>query len=200
MGARGLMAAGVPPQPRWLLIIKGVIILLSIIVLALSAYSLSLYSGYYYYSGGAPGYLIFLAVKTWIIYGASIAIELKAPQYYYRIVFLIAYSLSAIFWLSGWAWAASWAAALLDYAYYSNSFGGAMAGNAAIGAIIWVLVVVNLVFFILASCRDNTTANVELGHTQKHSHPQGPAAPVQQESYTGQPQPGYPQQQSHNQP
>lgn len=61
MGARGLIAVGVPPQPRWLLVVKGLMIFLSVIVLALSAYALSLYQGYYYYGGsGVPGYLIFL--------------------------------------------------------------------------------------------------------------------------------------------
>ncbi|KAM0810526.1 hypothetical protein AB5N19_10875 [Seiridium cardinale] len=197
MGVRGLMAVGPPQTPAWLLIIKGVILLLSVIVLALSAYALSLYNNYYYYSGGAAGYLIFLVIKTWIIYGASIAIELKAPRYYYRLAFLIAYILSCIFWLSGWAWAASWASAFLAYSIYGydNKLGGAMAGCAAIGAIIWILAIVNLVMFIIASCRENASAgNVELGHAQKHSMPQGQTAPVQQQ-YTGQPQQGYPQQQ-----
>lgn len=63
MGVKGLLAVGNPPVPKWLLIVKGVIILLSIIVLALSAYALSLSRQYYYYGGGAPGYLIFLVSR-----------------------------------------------------------------------------------------------------------------------------------------
>ena len=41
MGARGLIAVGVPPQPLWLLFIKIAILVLSIVVLALGAYILS---------------------------------------------------------------------------------------------------------------------------------------------------------------
>ena len=61
MAIRGLTAPGVPPQPKWLIYIKGAIILLAIIILALAAYALSLYGDYsYYYSAGAPGYLLFV--------------------------------------------------------------------------------------------------------------------------------------------
>lgn len=60
MGAKGLVAVGIPPAlPRWLLYVQGAIMVLSIIVLALSAYAISLLGDGYYY-GGAPGYLIFL--------------------------------------------------------------------------------------------------------------------------------------------
>ncbi|ETS83146.1 hypothetical protein PFICI_05022 [Pestalotiopsis fici W106-1] len=183
MGAKGLIAVGIPPAlPRWLLYVQGAIIVLSVIILALSAYALSLFSGYGYSPGGAPGYMIFLAIKSWIIYGATIFFVLKASQLYFRIGLLIAYVLSAIFWLAGWAWAASWAAAILGY-YRGNSlaskFGGAMAGNAAIGAVVWVLVIVNLVFFIMASVRDESSAaNVELGQPQKQSQPMATTQPT----------------------
>jgi hypothetical protein len=61
MGARGLLAHGVPPMPQWLIFVKGAIIVLSLIILALSAYAISLTGSYtYYYSSGVPGYLIFL--------------------------------------------------------------------------------------------------------------------------------------------
>ncbi|KAK6853083.1 hypothetical protein PG995_009895 [Apiospora arundinis] len=49
MAIRGLMAPGVPPQPKWLIFIKGAIILLAVIVLALAAYALSLFGDYSYY-------------------------------------------------------------------------------------------------------------------------------------------------------
>lgn len=59
-----------------------------------------------------------------------------------------------------------------------------MAGNAAIGAVIWILCVINLIFFILASCRDNNAGgNVELGSTQKQDHNQGQAPYTQQPVY-----------------
>lgn len=54
MGAQGLVATGVPPQPVWLLYIKIAILVLSLVVLALSAYSLSLFPV------GAGGFDIFI--------------------------------------------------------------------------------------------------------------------------------------------
>jgi len=59
---RGLTAKGVPPHPRWLLYIKITILVLSLIVLALAAYSLSLFGQYAGVIGGtgAGGYLIFV--------------------------------------------------------------------------------------------------------------------------------------------
>ncbi|KAH8680963.1 hypothetical protein BX600DRAFT_428937 [Xylariales sp. PMI_506] len=188
MGAQGLISQGVPPLPRWLLFVKGAIILLSVIVLALAAYAMSLYSGLLIYSGGAPGYLIFDAIVSWIVFGISLALELKAPQYYYRIALLIPYVLLCIFWLSGWAWAASWAGVWLAYDlddYYGyNRFGGAMAGCAAIGAIVWVLCIVNLIFFIMACVRNpSTQPNVELGQGQKYGEQPGYPQQPQQQNY-----------------
>ena len=58
---RGLTGKGVPPQPTWLVIIKGVIIVLSLIILGLAAYAISLTGGYTgYYGSGAPGFMIFI--------------------------------------------------------------------------------------------------------------------------------------------
>lgn len=54
MGGKGLIATGAPPEPAWLLYIKGAIIVLSLIILALSAYALSAII-----DGGAPGFTIF---------------------------------------------------------------------------------------------------------------------------------------------
>ena len=65
MALSGLTAQGVPPQPKWLIFIKGAIILLAAVILALAAYALSLYSDIsYYYSAGAPGYLLFVVSPT----------------------------------------------------------------------------------------------------------------------------------------
>jgi hypothetical protein len=54
MGAQGLIAVGVPPQPLWLLYIKIAILVFSLIVLAIAAYALSL-NPY-----GAGGFNIFV--------------------------------------------------------------------------------------------------------------------------------------------
>ncbi|KAI0132606.1 hypothetical protein BJ170DRAFT_254808 [Xylariales sp. AK1849] len=189
MGFKGLIARGVPPLPKWLLWVKIAIIVLSVIILALAAYALSLYSGYYYYSGGAPGYLIFLVIMTWIIYGISIALELAAPQYYYRIALFIAYIISCIFWLSGWAWSAAWAGAVLGfYDGLGNTFGSAMGACAGLGAIVWILCILNLVLFSLGCVRSEGSThagNVELGHAQKQDQNQTPYA---QHQHTGQPE------------
>lgn len=65
MGMHGLTAKGVPPQPKWLLIIKAVIVFLSVVILALSAYAISLTGGYgYYYGSGAAGFMIFIVSLT----------------------------------------------------------------------------------------------------------------------------------------
>lgn len=53
---KGLMAKGVPPQPAWLLYIKIAILVLSVIILALSAYACSLV----YWASGVPAYMIFI--------------------------------------------------------------------------------------------------------------------------------------------
>lgn len=62
MSARGLTAKGVPSQPRWLLYLKIAILVLSLVVLALAAYSISLFGSYYGLVGGtgAGGFLIFV--------------------------------------------------------------------------------------------------------------------------------------------
>lgn len=67
---------------------------------------------------------------------------------YYRLVAVIAYALSIIFWLSGWAWCASWAGAYLSLADYygidglsydnfAKKEGGSLAACAGLGAIVW---------------------------------------------------------------
>jgi hypothetical protein len=235
MGVKGLYAKGPPAGPVWLLYMKIAIIVLSLIVLALAAYSISVYgkyvgSAYFVGYSGASGLLIFVVIKTWIIYGALLFFELKAPQYYYRLIGLIGYSLGVIFWLSGWAWAASYAAFWLSLGRYcysglyctdasdsnTRAFGGAMAGCAAIGAVIWVLSIVNLVFFVRGSLADEgtpavTAHNAELGHVPKQAEAQAqpvyggqppqqaygqqPAYGQQQPAYGAQPQQAYPPQQ-----
>lgn len=51
----GLLAKGVPPQPLWLLYIKGGILFLSLIIFCLSCFTLSRW-------GGGPGGLTLWAV------------------------------------------------------------------------------------------------------------------------------------------
>ncbi|RYP09291.1 hypothetical protein DL764_001338 [Monosporascus ibericus] len=175
MGSKGLVAKGPPQLPGWVLYTKGAIILLSILILALAAYALSVHGGYsYYYSSGAPGFLIFLAIYSWIVYGGTTVVEIWYAQWYYRVVVLVAYILAVILWLSAWAWAASWGSFILAYANYYEPYqryGSVVAACAGLGAIVWVIIIVNLVFFMRACLRDSgQSGNVELKETQKPQH------------------------------
>jgi membrane protein implicated in regulation of membrane protease activity len=86
-------------------------------------------------------------IKTFIVIGGALAIEIWFPHMFYRLVALIAYILSIIFWLSAWAWAASTAALWLSTSCYfgtcsspssyASREGGALAGCAGLGAIVW---------------------------------------------------------------
>lgn len=215
MGAQGLVAVGVPPQPLWLLYIKIAILVISLVVLALSAYSLSVFPI------GAGGMDIFLAIFSWLVYGTAGALELWAPQYHYRIGALIGYILSVIFWLAAWAWSASEASVWLS-AYRGThgpitNAGGALAGCAALGAAAWVLTIVHLVFFIRACVMETTDPSqaelgqvkVEAGAVPQQQYqqpyppqqqqpqaypPQQPYVPEAQQPYVQQQQQPYPQQ------
>jgi hypothetical protein len=93
---------------------------------------------------------------SFIVYGGAAALEIKFPQYFYRIGALVGYILTVIFWLSGWAWSASAASAWLRSASYSDdvddvlgrlvmgsiykdnkAVGGSFAACAALGAVTW---------------------------------------------------------------
>ncbi|KAL1866374.1 hypothetical protein VTK73DRAFT_4752 [Phialemonium thermophilum] len=195
--ARGLLAKGVPPGAAWLLYLRIAILVLSLIILALAAYAVSLFSV------GAGAFLIFVTIKTMLIFGAAVAIEIWAPQYYYRIGALVAYILGVIFWLSGWAWAASSAAFWLSWGLdnYNNHEGGALAACAGLGALTWVLTIVNLGFFIRGCLVDPDGAGAihqaELGQVKQD--PAQAYQPVQlDQSYQYPPQ-GPPQQQQQQQ-
>lgn len=84
---------------------------------------------------------------SFIVYGGAAALEIKFPQYFYRIGALVGYILTVIFWLSGWAWSADAASAWLRVAshyvawgsFYKDhkAVGGSFAACAALGAVTW---------------------------------------------------------------
>lgn len=76
------------------------------------------------------------AILNFIVYGTTGALELWAPQYFYRIGALIGYILTVIFWLTAWAWSASDASAWISLLGY-RALGGALGGCAGLGAIAW---------------------------------------------------------------
>ncbi|KAI1635384.1 hypothetical protein F4809DRAFT_453196 [Biscogniauxia mediterranea] len=194
MPTNGLVAHGAPPLPRYVLYLEAAIILLSIIILALAAYGISLYgNGEYYYSSGVPGFLIFVVILTWIVYGGSFVFSRVAPRLYFRIIVIAGHILSLIFWLTGWAWAASSAAYVLSFDKYHGSdsvggpwktFGSVMGACAGLGALEWILCIIALVVLTRACLRNpdsNSTSVVELNHAQKHR------ADAPGQGYTSQP-------------
>ncbi|KAJ4413911.1 hypothetical protein N0V85_003376 [Neurospora sp. IMI 360204] len=178
--ARGLTAVGVPPFPSWILYIRIAILVLSLVLLGVAAWAVSLVgvggSAAYGYTG-ASGMMVFVTIWSLVVYGGSLGFQFGAPHLFYRIVGLILYSLAVIFWLVGWAYAASQAALVLDwYGGYGgvNDYGSALAVCAGLGAVAWVLSIIDLVFFILACVREVTApklSQAELGQVQ-------PTAPV----------------------
>ncbi|KAH7261484.1 uncharacterized protein BKA55DRAFT_561458 [Fusarium redolens] len=160
----GLTVTGVPKMPFWFTILRGAAIVLSLGVLITAAYHLSLLGSWaQYYGGSGPaGFLIFDAIFTWLVLGSMLASEYFAPHLYMRLLFFGSLVLTAIFWLSAWAWAASWAADFYrvydDYglgrANGLDAWGATLAAGAALGAVTWVLVVVFTVFFVRACLAD----------------------------------------------
>ncbi|KAH7160240.1 hypothetical protein B0J13DRAFT_124827 [Dactylonectria estremocensis] len=215
-GTQGLTATGVPPLPFFVTIIRGVIIVFSLGALIAAAYNLSLFGGAsLYLSGysGPAGFIIFDAIFTFLIVGGMLVSEFFAPQLYYRIAFIIGLILNAIFWLSAWAWAASVASSFFSYynsydGYYRSksldAYGGSMAACAALGAVVWVLVIVTIVFFIkscMASPQSQTYSprtevQAELGEPK----PEGQQYPPQQYPPQQYPPQQYPPQQYPPQP
>ncbi|KAK4121817.1 hypothetical protein N657DRAFT_635302 [Parathielavia appendiculata] len=154
MGMRGLTAVGVPPQPHWLLYIKVAVLVLAVIVIALAAWAMSLYNGGYP-GGFAGGMDHFIAILSFAVYGSAIGLEFAAPRFFYRIVYLVGYGLTVIFWLAAWAWSASSASAWISW---SAQIGGALAGCAALGAVAWILTMVHLARFIRACTADTVSS------------------------------------------
>ncbi|KAK3688066.1 hypothetical protein B0T22DRAFT_143618 [Podospora appendiculata] len=213
MSTQGLLAKGVPAlQPAWLLFVKIAILVLSIIILGLAAWALSIFGGLASglgYSGGAAGFAVFVTIWTFIVYGGTIAIEMVATHLFYRIAGVVLYSLSIIFWLTAWAYAASQASTWNSAASLFGDFGGgfdnsfkkegsALGAVAGLGALVWILSIVHFVFFIKAALADSEGSganNAELGQVKPAEFVQ--PAPVQaaypQQQYPQQPQ--QPQQQ-----
>jgi hypothetical protein len=166
MGAQGLTARGAPAnQPPFLFYLKIAILVLSFIILAMAAWSIAIFNSWVGYLGGngVGGLVIFVVIKTWLIYGIMMFLEFKANHLFYRIVAVVLYSISIIFWLSAWAYSASLAGFWLSYTCYGGfcdntwtSEGAALAVCAALGAVVWVLSIVHLVFFIRACLNDTT--------------------------------------------
>jgi hypothetical protein len=181
-------AAHVPSQPLWTVIIKGFILLLAIITLALSAYAISYWGGGY----GGFGLNIFTSLLTFIAFTYIFLTAFKFTNAYNMWAQLGLEIALVIFWLSTFAAIAAVAAAFdyydgSSYYYYgykrdvsthdlskriSYSSNGETAvacvkAAAALGAFAWVLSIISLVFF----CKSSTFT-----HPFAH-HPQSPPNP-----------------------
>lgn len=186
MGVEGLVAKNPPAVPKWLFFLQVGIIVLSFGCLIAGAVNVSSFGGWARYSAssGPGGFLIFDAIFTWIIVGTMIAFERFAPQFYLRLTYVVLLPLSAIFWLSAWAWAASVASV---WSGYDSSFWGgelsrysaSIAACAALGAFTWVAVVALTILYVLACFRDSseTPSQTEMGMSSK-AEPAPAAAPA----------------------
>jgi lysylphosphatidylglycerol synthetase-like protein (DUF2156 family) len=118
------------------------------------------------------------------VFGGALAIERWAPQFYYRVGFLVGHILTVIFWLTGWAWAASWAAYILSFDNYDSydsirgawkAFGQSIAACAGLGALVWVLCIIALVVHCWAcmrSTKPTPNPNVEFANPFKPTEAQ----------------------------
>lgn len=132
-----------------------------------------------------------------IIYGLVLFIELRAQQWFFRIGAFVAYLLGIIFWLSGWAWAASWAG-IYNVSYYGygftynyGPFGPVLAAIAGLGALVWILSIVNFVIFVRA-CLADPEGNGAAAATGVSAAEMGAVKPEAQ--VTSYPEPAYGQQ------
>ncbi|KAI0553577.1 hypothetical protein F4679DRAFT_529653 [Xylaria curta] len=186
MSSDRLVARGVPTYPKFFVYVVGLIILLSTVVLALAAYAESL-SGNYYYESDVPCFLLFVSIWTLLIYGGLLVIERCVPRFYYRIVFIIGQLLSVIFWITAWAWAASWASYTLSFDNYSSydkirgawmTYGKIIAACAGIGAGVWVFCIFAVIMFCSACKRSSTLAPTDDMELANISSSQGKSQPV----------------------
>ncbi|KAI0151587.1 hypothetical protein GGR57DRAFT_470787 [Xylariaceae sp. FL1272] len=133
--------------PKRFIILRIVQLVLGVIVLGLTAYSLAVFP----VSGAALG--IFTAIVTLISSIYILVAHYGPPRAYNYWAILGLDIFLVLFWLISFAVLASQAAAVLsvasyydgDYVAISNTFGGILAAAAGIGALLWVFYVATLV-------------------------------------------------------
>lgn len=191
------------PVPRFYFLLKVVQIILAFIVLVAVAASIGLESGYGYFGG--PAYAIFVAIATFLINGYYIFSTRSSPNLYHKIPVLVLDVFLFIWWISCWttlAYWAAWASIFQDDLFgYANVHWQALQAvlgiAAAVGAICWITVTVNMITFIIHVLRasKNQPAPIQTTNVQPKYEMQ---PPQQQQTYHQQqsyPQQQYPQQQ-----
>ncbi|KAI0974497.1 hypothetical protein F4678DRAFT_378999 [Xylaria arbuscula] len=180
---RKLVAGGVPALSNISTYLTALIIPLSTITLGLAAYADSLCGKNYYYESNAPAYLVFVSSWTLFVYAGVVVLARYAPRFYNRFGVLVCQALAIIFWMTGWVWAASWAAYTLSFDNYSpsdsirgpwKSFGQTIAACAGIGSVVWVLCITAFIFFCYSCNYDPSSAprnSLELANVSKPNIP-----------------------------
>jgi len=140
--------AHIPYQPFWLLIVRGVQLLLAIIIMALAAYA---GGGYVVLYGDSLAIFTFVWTLIAICY-----IEITTfwyPIAYNKYAHIILECFCVVFWLSTWGSLAALASAWdwgcgfdgADCVWASNGPINATKAAAALGAIEWILFIVTLI-------------------------------------------------------
>ncbi|KAI6575249.1 hypothetical protein MCOR09_001732 [Pyricularia oryzae] len=215
MHMRSLMSNGVPAgQPRWLTGTKIAMILLSLVIVGLSAFAITIIKtfGERRFAGpGSAALFIFTAVKTVVLYISAIVVEKKVPHFFFRVLFVVSYGFSVFFWAATWVFGIRitrfWFAAadrfndtsrFGDLGARLKKEGTVMAAVTAISFVVSVLTLVHMIFFVKACRREGPAGpyaqQAELGQVPyKMDSTQGPPMPPQQYPYY--PEPVYGQQQ-----
>lgn len=156
-GDDGLDRTHIPAQPLWAGILRICQLVLAFIILVLTAYAAGQFA-----SGSLAGFGLAWLSFIWTLgYLVWLAVAvLVMPQIYNYWAQLGLEVLSAIWWLCTWAVLASEASSLSIFdsfhfwgRYGAGSFRSAIdciKASAALGAILWVLFVVTLGFFVTA--------------------------------------------------
>ncbi|KAL8376876.1 hypothetical protein RB595_007824 [Gaeumannomyces hyphopodioides] len=213
--AAGLLTKGPPVEAKWVFFIRIAVLALSVLVLALTAWSMHVhvtpldkivgsssssttssscrsyycrrsleprqYSYYYTASAtSAPSMMLFSSIWTLLTFATTLYIEKSMPLSFFRICVFIAYILSAIFMLSGWAYMASAAAAYAPLAdlyrqarvtsldNYLTQLVASTAASAGLGAVLWVLIIIATVMFAINSLHTEG-APMSSGGTEMHA-------------------------------
>ncbi|KAF8245394.1 hypothetical protein K440DRAFT_603822 [Wilcoxina mikolae CBS 423.85] len=175
------------PQPPFLFFLRIAQLVLSLIVLALTAYSMSQLGNYFI--NGAFGYAIFCCIYTFAGVGYLLLAERMFINIWQRYVALLLDVFGVIFWLSAWGSLAGWAA-LYDFAnhtiYGTDAYNKSRsaylaawrctAASAALGALVWVMYFVALVTYSIAlhryrrAARENQQTGVPVQVEGKSTH------------------------------
>ncbi|KAF7556359.1 hypothetical protein G7046_g6318 [Stylonectria norvegica] len=150
-----ITAREAPRMPFWLHAIRGSILTFSILALITAAYHRH-HSAAGLHRHDPTVLLMFVAVFTLIILTLMIAIELCVSRLYVRFVFVANLAFVDFLWLPAWVWSAT-AVRTSYHVDKQNTFSGPSQVVAAVsGAIVWVLIIAFVIFFVRASRASST--------------------------------------------